>query len=100
MDTFWDMPIDRILVGVLLLAGFLWLRLRARALDDAGRGRAYKGIVLFLAPVLLGGRWAFDKLPFGQWQNFAVEAGTLAAAILFAGLVFMPRRTSPPDRTP
>jgi uncharacterized membrane protein YhaH (DUF805 family) len=81
---------ERILVGVLLLFGFLWLRLRLRKLDDAGRSRAYKGILLFVIPVLLGGRWAFDRLPFGKWENAAIEMAVLAAAIAFAGFVFMP----------
>jgi len=81
---------ERIFVGVLLLIGFLWLRHRARGLDEAGRSRAYKGVLLFLIPVLLGGRWAFDRLPFGPWENAAIEMATLAAAIAFAGLVFMP----------
>ncbi|HEX2613820.1 MAG TPA: hypothetical protein VHO02_09520 [Fibrobacteria bacterium] len=81
---------ERILVGVLLLFGFLWLRLRARKLDEAGRSRAYKGILLFVIPVLLGGRWAFDRLPFGKWENAFIEMAVLAAAIAFAGFVFMP----------
>ncbi len=83
------MQTDRIYVGILLLAGFLWLRQRSRKLDEAGRSRAFKGVLLFVIPVLLGGRWAFDRLPFGRWENLAIELVALAAAILFAGLVFM-----------
>ncbi len=83
------MQTDRILVGILLLVGFLWLRHRGRALDDAGRSRAFKGMLLFVVPVMLGGRWAFGKLPFGHWENLAIEMAVLAAAIAFAGTVFM-----------
>lgn len=83
------MQTDRVYVGLLLLAGFLWLRVRARALDDAGRSRAFKGILLFLIPMLLGGRWAFDRLAFGRWQNLAIELASLAVVIAFAGFVFM-----------
>jgi hypothetical protein len=83
------MQTDRILVGVLLLVGFLWLRFRARKLDESGRSRAYKGILLFLIPVLLSKPLTFDRLPFGRWENFAIEAGALAAAIALAGFVFM-----------
>ena len=72
-----------------MLAGFLWLRQRARGLDDAGRSRAFKGVLLFVIPVLLGARWAFDRLPFGRWENFAIEIVVLATAIAFAGFVFM-----------
>jgi hypothetical protein len=83
------MQSERIYVGLLLLAGFLWLRQRTRGLDDAGRSRAFKGVLLFVIPVLLGARWAFDRLPFGRWENFAIEIATLATAIAFAGFVFM-----------
>jgi hypothetical protein len=80
---------ERILVGVLLLAGFLWLRVRARRLEDAARGRALRGTILFLAPVLIGGKWAFEKLPYGLYENLALEMIGLAAVIAVAGYVFM-----------
>src|SRR5690606_6502424 len=89
LGTFRPMQSERIYVGLLLLAGFFWLRQRARHLDDAGRSRALKGVLLFVIPVLLGVRWASDRLPFGRWENFALEMLALAAAIAFAGFVFM-----------
>ena len=83
------MQTDRIYVGVLLLAGFLWLRIRARRLGEEERGRALMGSVLFLVPMLIGGRWAVDKLPFGPWQNLGIEMVGIAAVIAVTGYVFM-----------
>ena len=87
--TFSPMQPERIYVGLLLLAGFLWLRARVRRLGESERGRALRGTGLFLVPVLLGGRWAFEKLPFGRYENLAIEMASLAAAIAFVGFVFM-----------
>lgn len=83
------MQTERIWVGLLLLAGFLWLRKRAKALDDAERGRALRGTILFLAPVLIGAKWAFDRLPYGLYQNLAIELIALGAVMAVAGFVFM-----------
>jgi hypothetical protein len=80
---------ERILVVVLMIAGFLWLRRRGRRLDEASRGRALIGSVLFLVPVLIGGRWLLDRLPYGRIENLVIELIGIAAVIAFAGYVFM-----------
>jgi purine-cytosine permease-like protein len=83
------MQTERILVGLVLLAGFLLLRRRAKGLDDSERGRALRGTILFLAPVLIGGRWLFEKLPYGLYENLAIEMVGLVVVIAVAGFVFM-----------
>ena len=83
---------ERLLVAVVLIAGFLWLRRRAKALDDAARGRALRGTILFLAPVLIGAKWGFERLPFSAPVNLVVELLGLAAALAVAGYVFMTPR--------
>jgi hypothetical protein len=80
---------ERILVVLLMIAGFLWLRGRGRKLGDEARGKALLGAALFLAPVLLGGRWLFDRLPYGRYENLAIELAGIAAMIAVAGYVFM-----------
>ena len=53
------------------------------------------GTSLFLAPMLLGGRWAFDRLPYGRYENLAIELLGIVAMIAVAGFVFLrPRVTS------
>jgi hypothetical protein len=79
---------ERILVVVLLIAGFLWLRRRGRGLSDAARGKAMIGAFLFLVPALLGGKWLFDRLPYGRYENLAIELAGIAAMIAIAGFVF------------
>jgi hypothetical protein len=83
------MQIERILVGLLLVAGFLWLRHRARKIDESARGRALLATAFFLVPALAIGKWLFEKLPYGLYENLAIELGGLAAVIAVAGLVFM-----------
>lgn len=86
---------ERILVVLLMIAGFLWLRSRGRKLAAEQRGKALMGTSLFLAPMLLGGRWAFDRLPYGRYENLAIELLGIVAMIAVAGFVFLrPRVTS------
>jgi hypothetical protein len=88
------MQTERIYVGLLLLGGFLWLRVRVRRLDEDARGRALLGSALFLAPALIAAKWGFDRLTLGRYENLAVEMLGLAALIAFTGFVFM-RKTRP-----
>jgi hypothetical protein len=83
------MQIERIFVGILLLAGFLWLRHRARKLGEGDRSRAMRGGFLFLVPMLIGGRWLFEKLPYGSQANLAIELVGLVAVFAVTGYVFM-----------
>jgi hypothetical protein len=83
------MQTERILVGILIVAGFLWLRHRARKVDEAARGRALLATAFFLVPALAIGKWLFEKLPYGLYENLAIELAGLAAVIAVAGLVFM-----------
>ena len=80
---------ERVIVGLVLFAGFLWLRRRAKRLDDASRAQALVRTLLFLAPALIGAKWLFDRLPFDRWSNLAVQAAGLAALLVAAGLAFM-----------
>ena len=73
----------------MLVAAFLWLRARARALDDADRSRAILGSALFLAPALLAGRWLFEKLPFGRYENLVIELAGLAVVVVVAAFLFL-----------
>jgi hypothetical protein len=89
------MQTERIFVGLFLVLAFLWLRARARALDDADRPRAILGSALFLVPALLAGRWLFEKLPFGRYENLVIELAGLAAVTAVAAFVFLRPRRAP-----
>lgn len=83
------MQSERLAVVILMLIGFLWLRRRGRRMGDAARGKAMLGTALFLVPMLLGGRWLFDRLPYGRYENLAIELAGIAAMIAAAGFVFL-----------
>lgn len=72
-----------------MIAGFLWLRGRGRKMAPEDRGRALMGTSLLLAPMLLGGRWVFDRLPYGRYENLVIELLGIAAMIAVAGYVFL-----------
>jgi len=82
---------ERYTVGLALLIGFLWIRSRVRALrGDENRSRkAIYGIFLMLAPLLLIGKWAFDRLPFGPYTNFLIELLSLLLVFGLTGFLFL-----------
>ena len=80
---------DRLIVAFLMLVAALWLRQRARKIAEGQRRRALYGLLFFLIPALLIGRWAFDRLPFGRYENLAVEIAGLAAMFSVMAFVFV-----------
>jgi thiol:disulfide interchange protein len=80
---------DRFFIAFLMLIAALWLRQRARKLAAGQRRRALYGLLLFLIPALLVGRWAFDRLPFGRYENLAIEIAGLAAMFSVMAFVFV-----------
>lgn len=83
--------LERWIVGIEILLGFLWIRSRARALrgDEERSRKALYSIFFVLAPLLLIGKQGFDRLPFERYVNLAIE--TLALALIFGvtGFVFL-----------
>ena len=80
---------------LVLLPGFLWLRLRARRMPpgDSLR-RAGLSVFLVLGPLLMLGKWGFARLPFGPYTNLSIELASLAAAFTLTGLLFrVPKET-------
>lgn len=82
---------ERWTIGLALLAGFLWMRSRVRALrgDEARSRKALYGIFLMLAPLLLIGKWVFDRLPYGAYVNFWIELLSLALVFVMTGFLFL-----------
>jgi hypothetical protein len=80
---------ERLVVVVLMIAGFLWLRRRGRRMSDDARGKALLGAALFLVPMLLAGRWLFDRLPYGRYENLVIECVGIAVMIAVAGFAFL-----------
>ena len=83
--------IERWIVGIAILMGFLWIRSRARALrSDEDRSRkALYAIFFVLAPLLLIGKQGFDRLPFERYTNLAIELASLAVIFGVTGFVFL-----------
>jgi len=81
---------DRLIVGLALLFGFLWMRTRARSLRDSEASRrALLGIFLGLAPALVAEKWLFDHLPFERFANLAIELGALGVSFGATAFFFL-----------
>ena len=80
---------DRFVVAFLMLIAALWLRNRARKIAPGQRRRALYGLLFFLLPALILGRMAFDRLPFGRYENLAIEIAGLAAMFSIMAFVFV-----------
>ncbi len=84
------MEVERILIALLLVAGFIWLRGRIRSLNDERRPRALYGSFVLLAAGLIAGKWLFGRLPFGGWGSLLVELGGLVALFAVTAAIFTP----------
>ena len=82
---------DRWVLGICILAGFLWVRTRATALrkEEGGSRKALYGIFFFLAPLLFVGKQAFVYLPFAHNTNLAIEILSLASMFALTGFFFL-----------
>ena len=82
---------DRWILGLCILAGFLWVRSRATTLrkEDGGSRKALYGIFFFLAPLLFVGKQAFTYLPFAHNTNLAIEILLLASMFALTGFFFL-----------
>lgn len=90
---FYPMPAnEKIVMGLILFGGFLWLRMRARSMDLAARkGSVVFGIFGVLTALLIAGRALFD-----HWRSgpLVLKAALLAGCFAAVGFLFL--RPSPP----
>lgn len=88
--------IDRAVMIVCLIGGFLWVRGRARKSDLGKRQNLVVfGIFVVLPALLVGAKFLFEKLPFGPVANLLIKAALLIAT--FAGIGYGLLRPSPAD---
>ncbi len=87
------------IVGGAILFGFLWLRSRVRALRGDGEAsrKAIYGIFLILAPLLLIGKWGFEKLPYGPYVNLSIELLFIVLVFGATGFLFVRKGTENGD---
>jgi polyferredoxin len=78
---------DRILVVLLMLAGALWLRQRARRLVPGQRKKALYGLLFFLLPALIGWQWVVERLALATMPKVSAELAGLA--VIFAVMAFV-----------
>ncbi len=85
---------QRWIIGIALLAGFLWVRTRAKALRDTegGSQKALYGIFFFLAPLLFVGKWAFGFLPFGQTENLLIQLAAIGLMFGLTSILFLRKK--------
>lgn len=82
--------IEKILVGLTLFTGFIWLRRRQKKLNLEIEGPRFAFGFFFLLPAfLLLEAQIFPKLPVSQVEGIAVKILVLAATILAIGHYFV-----------
>lgn len=82
--------VDRWVLGLILLFGFLWVRTKARDLGNPEQShRALYGIYFLLAPMLLGEKWLFDRLPYERFTNLGIESAGILASFALIWLLFL-----------
>jgi hypothetical protein len=81
---------DKIVLGLCLLGGFLWIRKRSRSIDlENQKGRSLLGVFGILPAALLGEKYLFEWLHFDLYTNTAIKAATLIATFLIVGFGFL-----------
>jgi hypothetical protein len=90
------MPLsEKIVMGLLLFAGYWWLRARARSMNLEGSpGRVIVGVFGVLTALLMGEKALFDHYSFGPYTDLFLKAAL--AALSFAAIGFLFLRPSPP----
>lgn len=85
-----------------IFGGFLWLRLRARAVHAERRqAMSVAGIFLVLPMLLIAESRLFERLPYGPATNTLLKALILASTFAAIGFGFLrPARPEPPEAGP
>ncbi len=87
---------DKIVTLLCLLAGFLWIRERARAVSLENQiGRAVIGVFVILPAVLFGEKYFFDNFHFGAYTDLLIKAVLLLLPFPLIGFLLLKR--SPPE---
>ncbi len=84
-------------LAAVVLAGFFWLKRRARHVDLEKRSSwVVLGIFLALPAVLLITNHYFEGQGGKSWAAVALQVAILAIAFAIIGLVFLPKGGKPP----
>jgi hypothetical protein len=88
---------DKIVTLLCLLAGFLWLRERARFIKlENQMGKAMLGVFVLLPAVLFGEKYLFDTYHFGAYTDLALKAVLLLLPFPLIGFLLLKRQPSAP----
>lgn len=83
---------DKVVMILCIFGGFLWLRMRARAMQAEKRqGLVLLGIFLVLPALLIAESRLFEKLPYGPATNMLIKAAVLVCTFAAVGFGFLRR---------
>ena len=81
---------EKIIVGICLFAGFLWIRQRSRQIDLTTQiPKALIGVFVILPILLLGQKLLFEKIVFALYAGLALKCAVIVLSFAFIGLVFL-----------
>ncbi len=89
--TLTDMPnLERIVLVICLLGGFLWIRNRSRAIDlENQMMRSILGVFVFLPGALIAEKYLFEMLHFGLYTDILIKVAAIFVTFLIVGFGFL-----------
>lgn len=81
---------EKIVLGLCLLVGFLWLRARSRSVNlESQMLRALLGTFVFLPGALIGEKYLFEMFRLGGYMDILLKAAVVIATFLVVGFGFL-----------
>jgi hypothetical protein len=90
------LPAEKVLMALVLFGGYLWLRSRARAMNqETQRGKIVIGVFGILTALLIGEKAFFDHWHFGLYTDLLLRVVLAVASFAIVGRFFL--KPAPPE---
>lgn len=88
--------LEKIVLVICLLGGFLWIRNRSRSIDlENQMMRSILGVFIFLPGALIGEKYLFELFHFGLYTDILIKVVAILVTFLIVGFGFLRSETAP-----
>jgi hypothetical protein len=89
-------PLEKVLMVVCLLAGFIWIRTRARKIKvEHQKNRVILGVFVLLPALILGEKYLVEYFRFNAWTDALLKSFLILATFAAIGYGFLKSSPSP-----